>query len=120
MTSNLDHLEALWRQAEIDSRDKRSRLKIIGSLPQTRLLKALYANAESLIVGCKAVEGVVEQQEQLRAAINEILDRLESGVEFEGEAWSTSRLRNEINALFDGDLPANDAPRQPTALSVVK
>ena len=112
---SLATLETLLRQAQLDAKDPKSRLKIIGSLPQTRYVRALYANGEALIAGCKAVEGIVEAQEELRAAINEILNN-ETGYDTDA---TIERVRDAINALFGDGANTNDQ-KAPQVLAVVK
>jgi len=115
----LDTLETLLRQAQIDAKDPQSRLKIIGSLPQTRYVRALYANGEALIAGCKAVAVIVEAQEQLRAAINEILEPLPGYASCEDEIEELKEIIRKINALFGNPAPASDKPA-PGVLRVVQ
>lgn len=104
---SLDHLETLLRQAQIDAKNPQSRLKIIGSTPQTRYVRALYANGEALIAGCKAVAGIVEAQDELLAAIDEILDDVD---DFDENHRAVLQIRRRIHALFGERTPANDRP----------
>lgn len=117
MTAGLNDLEALWRQAAIDAANPQSRLKIAGSLPQTRLVQALYRNAEAIIAGLKAVDGLVDHMDQLHAAINEILDEAAKTPDDQA-VGAIENIRDKINTLFGNEKPANDMAK--AKLKVVK